>query len=533
MKNFTASKAIAGFSGWTLLYNLPLSLYLANHYDGSNIQILLFAGSFFLAIFLLLNIIYSFFFIKFLDRPVLVLFVLLNATALYFMTSYHVMIDKMILLNVMQTDTREVLELLNLSFFLCIFFLGLIPSLALLLKVKIIYAPLKTEILQRLKFIGGNFLGVALIFFAFNKDYTSFLRTHRDVKHFILPINYLDASKIFFSRSMHSGQELEMISKGARLSPFWGKVKEKTIMVLVIGETARAQNFSLNSYNKKTNPYLEKRKNLLSFTQVSSCGTSTAISLPCLFSGQGQEGFQEGAHRENFLDILQKSGINVLWRDNNSGCKGVCARVATETQEAFATVDLCPEGRCFDLAMLNKLKESIDLGPDKIFVVLHQLGSHGPAYYLRYPQQFRHFLPQCETEKLQSCTQNEITNAYDNTILYTDFFLDQTLQLLESYSQANTVFMYVSDHGESLGEKNLYLHGLPYWIAPTEQTRVPLLFWASDNFKKKFGLDYKCLRQKVNGSFSHDHIFHSILGLLKVQSSFYYPQLDLFSSCQV
>jgi lipid A ethanolaminephosphotransferase len=223
----------------------------------------------------------------------------------------------------------------------------------------------------------------------------------------------------------------------------------------------------------------------------------------------------------------------VLWKDNNSGCKGTCNRVPSEDVSQKKDPRWCRNGECFDEIMLEGLDQQLAHHKGDLLLVLHQKGSHGPAYYLRYPDEFAHFTPVCQTNKLQDCSRETITNAYDNTILYTDHVLARVIELLkQQQDHYNTALWYMSDHGESLGENNLYLHGAPYSFAPETQTHVPMVQWISDGFAARSKLDLNCLRQVANRPVSHDNLFHSMLGILDIQTSAYQPELDLFKACR-
>jgi len=295
---------------------------------------------------------------------------------------------------------------------------------------------------------------------------------------------------------------------------------------MVLGETARADRFSLNGYERETNPELA-RQGVISFTDVAACGTSTAISVPCMFDVYDQDDFssEKTEATENALDVLSHAGVNILWRDNNSDSKGVADRIAFED---FRSPELNPvcDGECRDVGMLSGLQNFIDQQKDgDILIVLHQMGSHGPAYYRRYPDAFRVFVPSCDTNELGSCSEDEIGNTYDNTILYTDHFLGQVIDLLRGYDDRfETVMLYASDHGESLGESGVYLHGLPYWLAPNAQTRVPVILWFGRNYRD---VDVDAMRQLSDASLSHDNLFHTLLGLFEINSGVYDGSKDL------
>jgi lipid A ethanolaminephosphotransferase len=305
-------------------------------------------------------------------------------------------------------------------------------------------------------------------------------------------------------------------------------------MVVVVGETARAANFSLNGYARETNPELAAR-GVINFEQASSCGTATAVSVPCMFQNVGRDGYKDSManSREGLLDVLQRAGVGVLWRDNNSGCKGACVREPYEDVSHIEVDAMCDPGECHDEVLLNGLQAYLDSLNHDAVIVLHMKGSHGPAYYKRYPAAFEKFTPVCKSNQLDRCQQAEIVNAYDNSLLYTDHVLAKTIDLLQHNSQRlDTGMLYLSDHGESLGENGIYLHGLPYAMAPSEQTHIPMLMWMSSGLEKRQGIAASCLEAKGKQPVSQDNLFHSVLGLMDVHTEAYHADLDLFRSCR-
>src|SRR5574344_2490414 len=260
---------------------------------------------------------------------------------------------------------------------------------------------------------------------------------------------------------------------------------------------------------------------------MSSCGTSTAHSVPCIFSifPKYDYSYKKEATTKNVLDVLSNTqDIAILWRDNNSDSKGVALRVDYEDYKTPEKNTICNEDECRDEGMLVGLEDYIEKNKGRdILIVLHQMGNHGPAYYKRYPKEFEKFTPVCKTNQLENCTQEEISNAYDNAILYTDYFLSKTINFLKKYEKSHeTALLYMSDHGESLGEKNIYLHGMPYAIAPKEQTNVPMIIWLSDNLIKERNINYPFLQEKAKtGNYSHDNIYHSMLGINGISSKTY------------
>ncbi|MEO7939904.1 MAG: sulfatase-like hydrolase/transferase [Burkholderiaceae bacterium] len=315
--------------------------------------------------------------------------------------------------------------------------------------------------------------------------------------------------------------------------------------MLVVGETARAANFSLGGYGRNTNPELARiaadGTALTYYSAVRSCGTNTQASLPCMLSHLGKQAFESTRQPyENLLDVLQRAGLAVLWVDNQSGCKGLCDRVNHVDTFGQTTPGLCADGACFDAVMLSGLDERIAaLDAERrargVVLVLHQMGSHGPAYFKRSPAEFKPFLPECTSNVLQDCARDQLVNAYDNTLVYTDHVLASLVGWLAdkaAHGRQDTAMVYVSDHGESLGENNLYLHGLPYALAPETQTHVPMLSWVSPPMAQRLNLRPDCLRQHAAGPLSHDNLFHAMLGLADVQTSLYRKDMDWFAACR-
>ena len=306
------------------------------------------------------------------------------------------------------------------------------------------------------------------------------------------------------------------------------------VFILVVGETARAANFSLNGYSRDTNPLLA-RENVIAFQDVYSCGTATATSVPCMFSNMTRKNFRadNAKYTENLMDLLRQTGFDVLWLENDDGCKEVCNRVPTRKVYKSNDPRYCDGQSCFDEILLDNLEEYIASVKKDTFIVLHTIGSHGPTYYKRYPETFRKFRPTCDTADIQNCTREEIINTYDNTVLYTDSVVSRAIGILKKFPHLEAGLLYVSDHGESLGENNIYLHGLPYSIAPDEQKKIPMILWMSDTMKKLDHLDYGCIaRQAREKTWSHDNLFHTLLALMEIRSSTYDRTLDIFDSCR-
>lgn len=307
------------------------------------------------------------------------------------------------------------------------------------------------------------------------------------------------------------------------------------LLVVVVGETARAQQFGLNGYPRATTPELAAIDGLINFPNATSCGTDTAHSVPCMFSGLGRARFSNVAAetRENLLDILKRADFDVFWRDNQAGCKGVCKRVTTEDLVDHTSGDQGKIER-HDEVLLDGLSERIATLSRDTVIVLHMMGSHGPAYWKRVPDAYRVFQPECEDTDLGRCSPEQLINAYDNTIRYTDHVLARLVVILGGAGEHNVdaAMMYASDHGESLGEYDLYLHGMPYALAPSVQTHVPMITWVSPSWTTRLKLDTACMTQTASLPVSHDNVFHSVLGVLDVATKVYDPSLDIYRACR-
>jgi lipid A ethanolaminephosphotransferase len=473
-------------------------------------------------------------------KPALALLVVISAGCSYFMLHYNVLIDRSMVQNFFETNQAELGSYLSPSLLLTLLGLGLLPAAAMVLpRIRRIGHPL-----EALRWWLANVLlslaMLAVLALVFYKDYAPLLRNNREIKDQVLPLSFLRNTHGYLKRRYSAkSQALRGVGEDAmRPAPRAGQ--RPRLLVAVIGETARAQNFQLNGYPRATNPVLAQRGDVISFRSVASCGTATAISLPCMFSRMTRQQYDDvaAATEENLLDILRRTGMEVIWRDNNNGgCKGVCTRLPADDMPALKTAAQCAnkDGTCHDDVLLNQLGARIDAMTGDALIVLHQLGSHGPTYFERYPAQDRAFAPTCDSNQIQKCSRQALVNTYDNTLVHTDRVLGETIDLLQRHGSGRDVAMiYVSDHGESLGEKGLYLHGTPYFIAPREQTRVPMLMWFSPDFARNAGLDLACLRENANTlDYSHDNLFHSLLGLFDVRSQVYRRELDAVAPCRL
>lgn len=455
------------------------------------------------------------------------IFLCIAASSSYFSSTYGVIIDETITKSVFETSYGEATQYLNINLVLWNLAFIFVFSFSLSF-IKIENENIRSRITDSLKIVGVFFSAVIIISAFFYKDYASFLRNNRQIRHMVNPIGPIyEVGRYWKVRTFPQKQNFIAIGGHAKRASTLSK--RKKLVVLVLGETARADHFSLNGYeNNITNPLLSKQ-DVVTFSNVVSCGTATAVSVPCIFSDLGRENFDNDSYgsRGNLLDVVKKAGYDVQWIDNNTGCQGVCDRVKIVDITKYRTKELCKTSTCFDEILVNAVKEISTTDEDQ-FIILHTLGSHGPSYYLRYPDEFNVFKPSCDTSDLSKCSQEEIVNAYDNTILYTDFVVSKIIDYLKTLApKIDTSLLYVSDHGESLGENGIYLHSLPYVLAPREQKTVPMVFWFSEEFKKERKIS-NFYQTKVNFcQFSHDNIFSTILDILEIETPEYKSDLDL------
>ncbi len=462
-------------------------------------------------------------------KPLLSVLLPVTAIAAYYSSHYGVYLDPDMIRNILHTDSREATELLTPGFALTAL-VSMLP-VALVWWARIPRRRLAGAVLRRVAMIlvaGLVTAGALLLSF---QDISALMRNQTDLRHLIAPGNYL-VSLTRVAAEQPRGEAAQRQSVGNDAQVVGRGSGKPRVLVLVIGETVRAQNWGLNGYVRQTTPELSAL-DVLNFPDVTACGTSTEVSLPCMFSAQGRRMYDKRAisHSESLLNVLDHAGVATLWRDNQGGCKGVCAGLPFDSLVDAGVPGICDAERCLDEVLLHNLQAKIDSEDRDQVIVLHQLGNHGPSYFRRYPDPFKRFIPACEKADLGQCSTPQIVNAYDNAILYTDHLLAGLIGTLQADASRDSALIYVSDHGESLGEGNLYLHGVPYQIAPSTQLKVPMVMWISPGMAADRGVDIGCMRQHLSAPVSHDHLFSSVLGLMQVRSSVYDRGLDLFAPC--
>lgn len=459
---------------------------------------------------------------RFTLKPILIFLFLAAAVCGYFMNSYNVIIDASMIQNSMMTDSREVADLITVRFLAYIVFLGIVPAIV-VYRLRVPCGNVKRELIGRIKYLGFFLVLIVANMLLMSQEYTSFIREQKDLRYYMNPLTFVYSAGRYLDEVVSGAESAErkIMGEDARVAR---NSNQRKLVVLVVGEATRADHWSLNGYERDTNAPVAD-DGVISLGNVQSCATSTAYSLPCMFSALGFDDYSLGDAnaQENLLDVLQRAGVNVLWRDNNSDSKGVAVAVPFED---FRSPDVNPvcDIECRDVGMLAGLDEYVQSHPSGDFViVLHQMGNHGPAYYKRYPQEYERFTPVCKTNQIEQCTQEEIRNAYDNAVLYSNAFLASVIDFLKQQEDFSTAMLYMADHGESLGEMGLYLHGLPYALAPEAQTHVASMMW----FGKGFEQEGARVRAKAEDSLSHDNYFHTVLGMLNVDTGLHNPALDL------
>lgn len=530
---FSANQLVLFTSAYiALVLNLPFFTKVYSAVTASDDYNAWFLLSVPVVLFLLTVIFHSAFAYKAFLKPLLIGSVCLSSLLFYASYQYGIIFDYGMIQNTIETDHAEAMSYFNIHVVLFFVVFGLAPSV-------LIYAAKMTEetftksLLAWLKMVVLAVMMLSVLVGLFYVNYAAVGRNNRELTSYLTPFKLYEASYKYVKRSLNTApREFHILDSKPILTSNQGK---KRVTVLVLGETARAKNFSLNGYEKPTNKHTANT-GVVSFSNVASCGTATAVSVPCMFSRLDKQNYDKHVadSQQNVLDLIQLAGTKVTWLDNNNGgCKGVCNRVESIVIDENSANPLCDGEYCLDEILLEYLDKQLVMQSDKnSLIVLHMMGSHGPTYYRRYPAEQRAFAPDCQRSDIQHCTSEELINTYDNTILYTDFVLAQItkrLQAMSDDSDIDTSMLYISDHGESLGENGIYLHGLPYAFAPEEQTHVPMLFWQN---KDSTLVNTDCLQAMSSQQTSHDSFFDIMLGIQSVGSNAYKPALDTFNQCR-
>ncbi|MDB5556106.1 MAG: sulfatase [Rhizobium sp.] len=472
---------------------------------------------------------------KFILKPVLMTMIIVAAAGSYFTDTFGTIIDRNVIDAALTTTRAESGALITPRFFLHLIVYGLIPC-AIVIWVRISPGPFFRKLAFTALTCVACLVGAVALIASDYGSYSSMYREHReDIMALLMPSTPI--------RSLVSYYTHDLSDRGIVMNPLGIDAAQMAsvlpsgrnlLTVIVVGETARAANFGLFGYIRDTNPELGKR-DAVAFPDATSCGTDTGVSVPCMFSPFKRTEYSHSKFlgSENLLDVLKHAGVQVAWFDNNTGSKGVADRVQIVQMQDANDARFCNAGDCEDDILVEALKNELANIRGNATIVLHMIGSHGPAYYRRYPDAFARFKPDCRTNQFSDCSTEEIVNAYDNSILYTDHVLSEVIDVLKDNEERFASSMiYMSDHGESLGENGLYLHAAPYFIAPKMQTHIPFVAWFSPEFSSATGLDVACLKRGAAEPASHDNLFHTVLGMMMIATSAYDEALDRFAACR-
>ena len=467
-------------------------------------------------------------------KPVLVALAIAAALGVHFIQAYGVVLDPPMLRNALHSEFAETRELLNWGLALDLLLYAVLP-ISLLAFANVEPQSWRRALVSRMTLLGmalAVLVGALLWQF---QPLSSLMRNHKELRYLITPANGLwSVGSVLAADARGAAQPRQPIGMDAAPGPTWAASRKPRVMVIVVGETVRAANWGLNGYARQTTPRLAQLP-VFNFPDVTACGTSTEVSLPCMFAPVGRRDYDEAKIRgsESLLHVLARAGAAVQWRDNQSGCKGVCDGLPADVLNAANAPGLCQGDRCWDEGLLRGLDDRLQRAQGVQVVVLHMLGNHGPSYFRRYPKAFERFAPTCQDDNLGNCSTEQIVNAYDNAVVYTDHVLATLISTLEANAaKVDSAVLYVSDHGESLGEKGLFLHGMPNAIAPREQTQVPMFLWWTKGFGQAAEINGPCMQRRTAAPAQHDHLFHTVLGMLDVKTSLYEPQWDLTAGCR-
>lgn len=454
-----------------------------------------------------------------------VLLMLGNALASYFVLNFHLPINKMVLSNVLESNMIEATEWMGISFWVYLLLTFVLPTFV-LLKVRIEWPNLK----KRLLHFGSLLLGIVLLalpFSFYKTEVAIYLKENFNLRYQLCPSGYLSSAVSLAKFKMKKVDSIDSL-KGLQHTKYWRSDK-KNLVVFVVGESMRDASFSLSGYERDTaeplKPYV---KDMTVFSKTESCAVLTRVSLPCMMTAYNRDNYDERgiSYTANVLDILQTAGMNLLWLENEMGCNKMCRNIPTEF--------VCNSRNCVDMTLNERLKAKIDGFDDDTLVVLHQRGSHGPRYDLRAPEEYHQWKPVCQDANHQNCSYQELKNAYDNSVYYTLFVIADLMKMLSDKNvtdKFNPVVVFVSDHGQSLGEEGVYGHGGEFKDAPVYQREVPFFVWMPQSTREALKMDKQCLDRKTQVRRSHDEIFHSLLGINGVRTDVYDKNLDIFDGC--
>ena len=500
---------------WTLLvYNIPFFNYVSDNTNESvGGRIFLLASV--VVIMLVLNFMMTYlvmFLMRFVGRILLAILSIINATAVYFIFTYSVIIDATTIENVFNTRYSEASGFFSLPLWLFIIAFGLLPAIWCLLQ------PVDYGKAKKLGVCCGSSLVIILAVASMNISQTLWISQHdTELGGLLQPWSYIVNTGRVISFSQEEQAEEIKLPDGTIAD------NEKAVVVLVIGESSRKANFQLYGYQRNTNPLLSKQEGLKVY-EATSCATYTTAGTKAILEPQ-----DSGDLYELLPNYAFRTGVDVSWRSSNWGEPPIHIDEYLTNEELG---EKYPDENIYNDAILLKgLRERIESSPkNKVLIVLHTSTSHGPKYADKYPKEFEVYKPVAKNVEEGQKNVGLLINAYDNTILYTDFLVDSLINMLRSMTDWNSAMIFISDHGESLGENKMFMHGLPMKLAPKVQYEIPFLVWTSDHFRdyKPISTEKDAPEGQLPAVLDQHYVFHSVLNLLSIQSPAYNKDYDIF-----
>ena len=490
--------------GTMLLFNIPFFQFVIDNSNESTIGVVWLMVSL-VIIMLAANFMMTYlvmFGLRIVGRILLAILSIINALSLYFILTYSVIIDENVIRNVFNTRYSEASGFFSWSLWLFLFVFGVLPGLYCLIQ------PVKVGKAKKMGKYCGSSLGVILVFCLLNYNQILFVSEHdTELGGLLQPWSYIvNTGRVISISQSKQAEEIKLPD---------GKITDddKAVVVLVIGESARKANFQLYGYKRDTNPLLSKQKDLKIF-ETKSCATYTTAGMKAILEPK-----ESGDLYELLPNYAFRTGADVSWRTYNWGEPPIhIDEYLTDKKLA----KMYPEtDHRYDGLLFAGLRERIESSKkDKVLIILHTGISHGPQYASKYPKEFEVYKPVAKNVEEGEKNVGMLVNAYDNTIRYTDYLLDGLINTLRSMTDRKTAMIFISDHGESLGEGKLFMHGLPMKLAPKEQYEIPFLVWTSEGYR-----EYKTDLPAV---LEQHYIFHSVLNLLSIQSPAYNEKFDIF-----
>ena len=487
-----------------LLYNIPFFNYVIGHTNQST-GIRLFLIASLVVVMLLVNFLMTYlvmYLMRMVGRILLAIMAIINATSLYFILTYNIIIDEVTIGNVFNTRYSEASGFFSWSLWAFIIAFGVLPAL---------FCLLQPVVIGKAKQMGrycGTSLGIVLALLLANINQTLWIGQHdTELGGYLQPWSYLvNSIRVTSIRMAKQAEEIKLPD---------GKItnNEKAVVVLVIGESARKANFQLYGYKRANNPLLSKQQGLKVF-QAQSCATFTTAGVKAILEPKNS-----GDLYEPLPNYAFRTGADVVWRTINWGEPPI--HIDEYESDIVLSKKYPNVDKRYDELLFTGLRERIESSKkNKVLIVIHTSTSHGPNYASKYPKKFEVYKPVAHNVEEGEKNVAKLVNAYDNTILYTDYLLSNMIDTLRSLKDWKSSMIFISDHGESLGENNMFMHGMPMKLAPKVQYEIPFLVWTSDGFR-----EYKSNLPEV---LEQHYIFHSVLNLLSIQSPAYDKDYDIF-----